>query len=265
MKLEPRIIEYLEMLWDEIGTLENCHGCRKVKYSMTAIMAQTLQDNGFQSFIVIGGKGNGKSTYAIKSTAMYYMIYEDYPCGEAYQEALKKIAFSAKDLLQRIDEGHKIVIWDDAGYHGSTYYWYDEEMRQYIIALVNWYDVARTDINVLIMTTPTKKKLPPTIRSDPDAILVNISKHGKIRVDDIVFKQSRAIGVRNIESLYEEKTIRTDLFKDLFIVYLPDPVYELYYIIRKQYSKYARKKLKKIIKKIDQEHEEEYIHISRKN
>ena len=155
------------------------------------------------------------------------------------------MAFSARDLLDQIDLGRQIIIWDDAGLWGSTYMWFDEEKRSYLEALVDWYDVIRSDINILIMTTPSKKKLPPRIREDPDAIIISIMKSGYYQTKNRIVKKSIAFAARNIESLWDDKHLRKAMFKDHYTVLLPDPVYEYYSIIRRSYSRYARERLAK--------------------
>jgi len=250
-RLSPEQRDRLFALWDAIGELgSTALGCRRTRYSMTELMARTIEEESFQGFIIFGGKGNGKSVYSIRATAMYYMIYEGLDCGEAYQKALSCLAFSPNDILARIEERKKIIIWDDAGVWGSTYFWYDEIYRQYIIAFINWYDVARTDVNVLLFTTPTKTKLPPKIRGDPDAILVRVSRNGYATYGGMRFKQSKAEAVKNREDLFSDKNFRELLFVDYFIVYLPDPVYEFYRIVRGLYSEFARRALKNVIDEI---------------
>ncbi len=214
--------------------------------------------------IIYGRKGGGKSTYAIKTVATYYMRREGLECGDAYQKALSTIAFSARDLLNRIDEDREIVIWDDAGLWGSTYMWFDSAMRPYLEALLDWYDVARTDVNVLIMTTPTKKKLPPKIRDDADAIIARVNKHGVVNYKERRIKTAVLVAARNHESLYSDKMFRSELFRDHFRVWLPDPVYEYYRIIRKEYSKYAKRKLAKILQIMEQIGEDIRVRILKK-
>ena len=239
--------ERLGKLWEEIGKLEKC---TVPDYSIHSVYTETIRDNEFQGIIIYGKKGAGKSVYSIKSLATWYMRVEELPCGVAYREALNSIAFSAKDLLEQIEMGRQIVIWDDAGLWGSTYMWFDEEKRGYLEALLDWYDVARSDISILIMTTPSKKKLPPRIREDPDAIVISIMKSGHITGGNKLIKKSIAYAARNIESLWSDRHVRKALFKDHYTVVLPDPVYEYYQIIRKAYSRYAREKLEKELYKI---------------
>ncbi len=244
-------LELLQEYWEKIGELDGSYyGCKAIEYSPVRIIKRAIEDGEFQAFILVGGKGHGKSTYSIKTVAYYFMIHEDMECGEAYQEALSRIAFTAWDLLQKIEDYGDIIIWDDAGLHGSTYYWFIEGAQEYLVALSNWYDVSRTDINALIMSTPTKKKLPPIIRSDPETILVRVRKAGRIQRNGRWIKRSEAVGVRNVESLYRDQVYREELFRDKFMVFLPDPVYNYYNIIRRKYSQIAREALRKSLEKL---------------
>ena len=243
-------LEYLAQLEEEILALKTAYGCRVTKYSITKLIRKAIDLDEFQAFLLVGGKGHGKSTLSIKSVAYYFMAYEDLPCGEAYWEALSRIAFTGRDLVNKIESYGDIVIWDDAGLHGSTYFWFVEDLRDYIIALNNWYDVARTDVKVVIASTPSKKKLPPTIRNDPEAILVRVRRHG-VKNHSVLgkLKESEAIGVRNIEGIYDDRIYRQELFRDVFLVYMPNPVYYWYSLVRKKYSEYARKMFMRALEK----------------
>lgn len=240
-------------LWFEIDRLNEYGGlgCRATSYSIHRFIDEALDDDEFLGFILYGRKGGGKSTYAIKALATYYMRTEELPCGDAYQEALASIAFSAKDLMNLMDN-RRIIVWDDAGLWGSTYMWYDPTMRPYLEALLDWYDVARTDVNVLIMTTPSKKKLPPRVREDHEAIIGRVNKNGYIKYKDRRIKTAIVVAAKNSESLYGDKIFRKELFRDYYSVFLPDPVYTLYRMIRKEYSNYARRKLGKIISVLEE-------------
>ena len=254
VKFTEEELERLEELEERIAGLRSGYGCKPVEYSVVKLARRAIELDEFQAFILIGGKGHGKSTYSIKSVAFYFMRYEGLSCGEAYLEALGRIAFTGLELMKVVEEYGDLVIWDDAGLHGSTYYWFVDGMREYVIALSNWYDVARTDVKVLIASTPSKRKLPPTLRSDPEAILVRVRRHG-VKLHPGLgkkIKESEAVGVRNIESLYEEKVIRQELFRDVFLVYLPDPVYEYYEIVRRKYSELARKSYYQALEKAKQ-------------
>ncbi len=243
-------LEELERLRDEIAGLRSAYGCRPVHYSSVVLARQTVEENGFQAFILIGGKGHGKSTYSLKTVAFYFMLYEGLPCGEAYLEALDRLAFTASELVEKLERYNDFIIWDDAGVHGSTYLWFDNAGQEYLRALADWYDVARTDLSVLIMSTPTKKKLPPIIRTDPEALLVRVRKSGVRQIDAIgKVKVSLARAARNIEPLFSDRTFREEVYRDYFTVWLPTQVYKYYNVIRKSYSTRARQRLRQVIEK----------------
>ncbi len=99
------LLERLEEMRREIaGMGKAMYGCRAVKYSSVRIIKSAVEEDGFQAFILVGGKGHGKSTYSIKTAAFYFMIYEGMDCGEAYLAALDRIAFTAEELLDRIEQ-----------------------------------------------------------------------------------------------------------------------------------------------------------------
>ena len=256
--------ERLADLWEEIGGLENELGCRATPYAFHRFMHEALVDKEFLGVIIYGKKGGGKSTYSIKSVATYYMRAEDMECGEAYQRALMALVFSPRDLLEKIEHGAEIIIWDDAGLWGSTYMWFDPVMRRYLEALLDWYDVARTDVSVLIMTTPSKKKLPPRIREDADAVIARVNKHGVKTYNGKRLKTAVIMAARNIEGIYDDRLLRQELFRDYFTVYLPDPVYEYYRIIRNAYSRYARRKLRNIVDLVEEEGDQLLLKMLRK-
>ncbi|MEB3861459.1 MAG: hypothetical protein GSR84_04475 [Desulfurococcales archaeon] len=244
-------LELLESIREEEikGMSNGFYGCKPTKYSSVKIMRQTIEEEGFQSFILIGGKGHGKSTYSLKSVAFYMMYYEGLDCAEAYLEALDRLAFSGEELMDTIEKYGDIVIWDDAGLHGSTYLWFIEGAQEYVVALSNWFDVARTDLSILIMSTPTKKKLPPVIRTDPEALLVRVRKNGVKQVGGFSVRTSLAQAVRNLEPLYTDRIIREEVYRDYFTVYLPTPVYRYYKIIRDKYSAVARRSYRRALAK----------------
>ncbi len=159
------------------------------------------------------------------------MYYEGLPCGEAYLEALDRLAFTASELLEKLERYSDFIIWDDAGVHGSIYLWFMGEGQEYLRALADWYDVARTELKVLIMNTPSKRKLPPVIRDDPESLLVRVRRNGYKEIPAIgKVKISLARAARNIEPLFTDRTYREEVYRDYFTVWLPTPVYQYYNI-----------------------------------
>ena len=153
--------------------------------------------------------------------------------------------FGTSTSLKKYDD---ILIWDDAGVWLSTYFWYHPELRPYLIWFLNWYDTSRTDIKVLIFTTPTKKKLPPRIREDPESLHIRIRRIGTDKLSDgRKMKIAEAHIVMLDESDYSGKLFTSDIGFDQFVVYLPDPVYKAYKILRDGYHRLAKKMLSKVL------------------
>jgi len=239
--------------------------CRKRNYILLSFICDAMEYNELQPIIITGRRGAGKSTYALKVTAQYFMR-KGLSCGEAYLEALKRIVHSPKEFFDALKKYDDILIWDDAGVWLSTYFWYHPELRPYLIWFLNWYDTSRTDIKVLIFTTPTKKKLPPRIREDPESLHIRIRRIGTDKLSDgRKMKIAEAHIVMLDESDYTGKIMTEDMGSDQYVVYLPDPVYRAYKIIRDGYHRLAKKILGKVLVEkgiIPRELMEEYTYIT---
>ena len=79
-------------------------------FVFTLHMASVFDENSFQSYIIHGAKGRGKSTYAIKAVAQLYHILHKLKFKEVFREALKCIAFTAFVVIKLIEEGRNIII-----------------------------------------------------------------------------------------------------------------------------------------------------------
>ena len=219
---------------------------RRRRYLLTALMkANILHDEGL-SIILKGRKGVGKSTYAIKTVVQFFME-QDLSPGESYFEVLRRIIHTPYEFRLGINRFNDVLIWDDAGVWLSTYFWYDQDMRPYLLWFLNWYDTSRTTIHNLVFTTLTPKKLPPRIREDVEAVHARIRRVGSKKIDGRLFKVSTAHLVMLDESDYSLKILRQDLGEDQYIVYLPEPVYKIYWVIRKAYDILAEQKLNNIL------------------
>ena len=210
-------------------------------------MREALEDGEFRAFIIVGSKGAGKSTYAIKAVAHYLHYFEGLQFRDAYREALESVVFTAPEFIDVASEGRDVIIWDDAGVFLSTYMWFDEKYRRYLEAFLDYYDVVRTDASIIIFTTPKKDKLPPKVRTDPSSFIVRIAKAGFVVENNTKVKIARAEGVRNQEGLYEDRTIRQLVFRDKFRVKLPEDIYNDYMKKRRKYAEWARQRLARVM------------------
>ncbi|WFO75633.1 hypothetical protein J4526_01765 [Desulfurococcaceae archaeon MEX13E-LK6-19] len=234
--------EELEKAYEDIVGVE----CRKRNYLLLSFIFDAIECNELQPIIITGRRGAGKSTYALKVVAQYFMR-QGLSCGEAYLEALNRIVHTPKEFFDALKKYNDIIIWDDAGVWLSTYFWYHPELRPYLIWFLNWFDTSRTDVKVLVFTTPTKKKLPPRVREDPESLHVRVRRVGTKIINGLKVKVAEAHIVVLDESDYMNKLYTEDVGSDQYVVYLPDPVYRAYSIIRDGYHRLAKKMLGKVL------------------
>ena len=254
------IIPYiLEMYGDELGisNLDELElefeklldiKARKRRYLLTDLIISNIKHDEGLSVIIKGRKGVGKSTYMIKTTVQYFMQYMGLDPGEAYFETLKRIIHTAREFRIGIHRYRDILLWDDAGVWLSTYFWYDRDMRPYLIWFLNWYDTSRTTIHNLIFTTLTPKKLPPRVREDIEAIHARVRRVGSKYIDNKMFKVSNAHLILIDEYDYSTQTYSEDIGEDQFVVFLPEPCYKIYRVLRKAYDVLAEQKLSIILR-----------------
>ena len=259
--LEPRERERLLMLLEE----EVPHvRCRRVNYLLLQYMVDAIDGGEMLPVIIYGRRGSGKSTFSLKLAAQFQIQYMNRSCGEAYKHVLEEwLIHTPEEFSTSIKRWKPILIWDDAGVWLSTYFWYLPEMRPYLIWFLNWYDTGRTDVGILVFTTVSVRKLPPKVRDDVEVVRVRVRRIGRGQRA----KVARAHTVVYDESDYNGKPYIADEFYDDFEVYLPDPVYKAYKIIRDGYHKLAKQLLGKVLAKMgghipELENEEQAMHMS---
>lgn len=195
--------------------------------------------NEMRVVIIFGARGVGKSTYAIKELYRYY--------GD-WGKALDNIAFSIEDLLEKSGSGgrgrsrsREFVVWDDAGVWGSTYLWFTEGQKL-LAALFDYMDTARLDFNLLALTTPSLRKIPPAIRLTDGNVIIKIVRSG----------YSNGVKVARANwytvSEYIGKNIIKKVGRENFRVRLPDPVYQEYLETRRYYTAVTRHTLRERIR-----------------
>ena len=221
--------------------------CRKRKNLLHYFFREAIEENEMQPIIIYGRRGGGKSTLALKSTAYFFMDYYGLECGEAYLEVFKRLVHTPKEFFLTKSKYSDIIIWDDAGVWLSTYFWYLPGMRSYLAWFFNWYDTSRTDVKVLVFTTPHPKKLPPVVRSDIEVLRVRIRRIGADVKSNRKYKIALAHIVKHDVSDYSMKEFDEDAGAMTYTVRLPDLVYEAYSIIRDGYHRLANKMWEKVM------------------
>jgi hypothetical protein len=218
--------------------------CKRVDYLLLRYIVDAIDSGEMLPVIIYGRRGGGKSTYALKLAAQYQLQYMNRDCGEAYRHALEEwLIHTPEEFSRAVTSWKPMVVWDDAGVWLSTYFWYLPEMRPYLIWFLNWYDTSRTDIGALLFTTVSVRKLPPRVRDDVEVVRARIRRIGRGQRA----KVAKAHVIVYDESDYTGKPYIADEFYDTFEVFLPDPVYRAYKIIRDGYHRLAKKLLGRVL------------------
>lgn len=184
--------------------------------------------NGFNSFIVTGRRGIGKSSYSLK--ALHDALVENGMSNiEAWDVALKSLKFTIpsvisflKDAVDR-DEKKVCLIWDDTRiFAGGAQYHLNMKL---VSKLSGMLDSIRTAVCTLVMTCPSSSGLLGVLKSYDDYLVkIHYSHDGGFhRVSKGYLWSSLPSGQKRI---YHK-------FTDSFNCRLPDWVYKRYMIERK--------------------------------
>ncbi len=139
-------------------------------------MLRAYKTGGFNSIIVYGKQGAGKSIYAIKVTYDMLRRLEAVPASETTRYVFKRyMVFSAAQFIGKIKSARgarlPAIIWDDAGVHGGSYIFFTDVFLAK--ALGDLFRVARTRVSNIIFTTPSPRDLLKPFRSY-DTIIVYV-------------------------------------------------------------------------------------------
>jgi len=106
-------------------------------------------------------RGNGKTSYALRSVAAYYHFVHGYSEKEAWQLALDSIVFTIDQLIEAVENASRkdIVIADDIGRHIGRKTGYTKAEQEFFGEI----DIFRTKATGLIFTAPHIKRLPGQI------------------------------------------------------------------------------------------------------
>jgi hypothetical protein len=206
--------------------------------------------NGFESAIVFGKQGVGKTTYALKVAKEVYQRLGHEPY-EAWEFALDSLFFELKDALRLMkifrenDRTIPVIIFDDAGLWLQKYKWQREDLMKFYEV----YNIIRNIVSGLIFTTPSPNDITFYVR-EKGWKLVKIVRNGtakegipiaraKIAVNTITIKKGK------VQNVVKWKTI------DDYTVHLPDWVFKEYQERRKVYEEKALEELEKVLSSFD--------------
>lgn len=139
---------------------------------------QDLFDNDeFKPFLIQGGHGFGKTSYANTLIAESYSRYNnDIPDWDMVKQ---RIGYDPKEVLDDLDSipiGERWLVyhWDDAG----TWLHSLDFQDPFVKAVGKYMQVARTDLACMIFTSISVEDVSSKIRGIRDAITIDITKDG---------------------------------------------------------------------------------------
>ncbi len=191
--------------------------------------------------IVYAPLGYGKSAYQFKATVDVLISIYRLSEAEAWEALKSLIVFHPEQFFDRLDQirsfgFNKTVTlnWDDAGLWLYAMDWDDP----FVEAFTKWLNVARTDLNSLICSTPDPTFVFKKMRNFPAAITVNIIKtsgNPYNRWDRV------ARGYHHYKLPDLQRTRVRKIFEDRFSCKMPRDFYDWYKPRRDAYADVARK------------------------
>ena len=196
------------------------------------------RSGGVTIAMIYGELGAGKSTYAMHvawELLTRYPVrvptpgFRKLPRGEQYRVIMESyLVFTVEELLERIgnaswENRHPILIWDDAGVHGSSLLFFtNRKAYQALSAIIQ---TIRTRTAALLITAPLPGMVAKQVRSLPETLVVLVE-----RVDG---ERSRALGF--IQKQGPRRQYFSLAFIDVFRRRLPDDFYPVYMRKRDSY------------------------------
>ena len=196
---------------------------------MSKKVLNAIENNSFESALVVGKRSIGKSSYSIKVAKEVYQTLYDLNDKEAYRMAIESICFSLDDIITVMKTYHyedrkPIVIWDDSGAYGSGLM-YHSHISEFGF-LKGGMDTIRTVCAGLLLTAPNQKSMIGFLRDYDDYIIRIIKDRSWQRI---------ATGY-NRTTLPSGKRVIRKLWQDRFSAYLPNDIYHIYMDLRDKYK-----------------------------
>ena len=209
------------------------------KSAMARRIIRNYERDEFNNIIIHGTPRIGKSAYIIKvliQVAMY-LWGQDW---DEWKDFKPYFGWDPEENVNRwIDLTERIpfFVWDDAGYWLHSLNWTDPLLQ----AIQKYFNVIGTDINTIILTTPSPSWILSKIAKMPGTLRTKIVKSTGGISDAPSKKWGRlALTYEPWQTPDMKKHGVNKRFKDNFICRIPDEIYEEYYPIRKEYAMKAK-------------------------
>jgi len=204
---------------------------------------EKIANDGFLFIAIIGEKGHGKSTLALR-------IAKDV-LETDWNIVLKHVIFTIHDYyniqyknLIKDEYGRvKCIIWDDFALHSSVYRFMTSDNR-FLAALIEDFEAVREDVAVFIATYATPEMVSPKLR-DQANIIIDCYRKGRAKI----YCKRRVLWFIN-------KLIKTG---ELSFSKIPEDVYREYEELKKRakaaksYEIYDDEVIEKVLKRLDRD------------
>lgn len=191
------------------------------------MIASTIRHKGFKSFIIIGDRDVGKSTYALKALHEAFLQL-DYTDKESWEMALSCIKFQIPEVTKYLREGTNLyketrtkkpaIIWDDLRrFATGLNYFLNKELYSEISGLL---DTIKIPINVFIGTCPSMEGTMKILQGYDgyQIVIKHHSKGGRLRSARGYLWATSPKGQR---AIYKK-------FDDTFVCWLPTKIWQEY-------------------------------------
>ncbi len=150
---------------------------RSTGFVLSDLILNEWYTHGFLSVITFGRQGVGKSVYNIKVAAEVLGYLNRRLTWKHLID--RYVLFSLDDMIDRLLESEAripVLVWDDAGVHGSSYLYFIDKRKVMLMSAL--FQTARVKLNTLLMNTPNPSFILRHFRS-VDSLLVLVTKKDK--------------------------------------------------------------------------------------
>jgi hypothetical protein len=204
--------------------------------------------HGFVGAIIWGDRSIGKSAYALK-VAHQLFLHDGCSDKEAWENAIDSCVFLIEDLILKVRQYNyrnraKIIIWDDAGYHGSGLLYFLNLANAMMLKGIT--DTLRTSTESFLLTTPSTKSLISFLKDYGDYEIKIVKDRGWERLAHLRKERIEPWG----------KKRKIDRGTDAFSAYMPNEYYHKYMRQRDRYKEIILREIEEWNMKKEQKKQE---------
>lgn len=216
------------------------------KSALARKIVKNYERDDFNIFIIHGTPRIGKSAYIIKVIiqVLWYLHQEKVTSWKQIEPYFgwhpEEISERWLDIKKRIP----FYVWDDAGYWLHSLNWTDPVLQ----AIQKYFNVIGTDMNTVVLTTPSPEWILSKINKMPGVIRTKIIKStGGISDAPSKMYGRLALSYKPWISPDRKKHGVNKIFKDNFKCLIPDEIYKDYFPIRRKYALMAKEAIRETL------------------